>query len=104
MKKGRGYTPGVFVRVAGKGLMGRGVCKSGKERTYRRRFSAKVLVFRKRAGKGLSRQIRKMETGNWKLGGGNGAEEDERRRAGTVLVAVITTDITAAMYMLSSIL
>ena len=28
-----GATPGVFVRVANKGVTGEGVCKSGKERT-----------------------------------------------------------------------
>src|SRR5579864_3453329 len=31
-------TPGVCVRVAGKGLTRQGVCKSGKHRTYRRVF------------------------------------------------------------------
>jgi len=31
-------TPGVFVRVANKGLAGGRICKSGKERTYGREF------------------------------------------------------------------
>jgi hypothetical protein len=31
-------TPGVFVRVANKGLAGGRVCKSGKQRTYGRAF------------------------------------------------------------------
>jgi hypothetical protein len=30
--------PGVFVRVAGKGLTRQGVCKSGKQRTYKEAF------------------------------------------------------------------
>src|SRR6266849_2455425 len=40
-------SPGVFVRVARKGLTGGGVCKSGKQRTYRRHFFAKTRISRK---------------------------------------------------------
>ncbi len=47
MKRDRGYIPRVFVRVASKGLTGGGVCKSGKERTYRGGFFAEVLISRK---------------------------------------------------------
>lgn len=63
LDRGReGMAPGVFVRVASKGVAGSGVCKSGRERSYGRGTVRGRTKERRCFGGG---RVREVDHGEW---------------------------------------